>query len=153
MSIIKKEIIGKAKTICQKCFRRPHLRAIWWIVLAFLISGFLSIVIFQPCPAMSAILASICAGCVTGIAFYVITNLRNNEIQTTNEEFKTIEEKIAFASSAGSPISLKPHICALECLHSSNTFAALETVTSLCVSMTISSGRFMVRFLSWKKTE
>ena len=91
---------GITKIICWKCFGRPHLRAIWWIVLAFLISGFLSFVTFKPCPALSAILASISAGCVTGIAFYVITNLRNNEVQATNEEFKSIKEYIVLAKDA-----------------------------------------------------
>lgn len=100
MSKAKKESKHKMKTICQKFFGRPHHRAIGWIFLVFLISGFLSFVTFKPSPALSAILASICAGCVTGIAFYVITNLRNNEIQATNEEFKSIKEHIALTKDA-----------------------------------------------------
>ena len=100
MSKVKKESKHKTKTICQKCFGLPHHRAIGWIVLVFLISGFLSFATFEPCPAMSAILASICAGCVTGIAFYVITNLRNNEVQATSEEYNSIKEHITLTKDA-----------------------------------------------------
>ena len=100
MSKVKKESKHQMKTICQECFGRPHHRAIGWIVLVFLISGFLSFVTFKPCPAMSAILASICAGCVTGIAFYVITNLRNNEVRATSEEYNSIKEHITLTKDA-----------------------------------------------------
>ena len=100
----KKESTNVMETICKKCFGRPHLRAIGWIVLVFLISGFLSFVTYTHYPAISAILASICAGCVTGIAFYAISNLRNNEIKATNEEFKSIKENIALARKAA-------HLC------------------------------------------
>lgn len=100
MSKVKKESKHKTKTICQECFGRPHHRAIGWIVLVFLISGFLSFVTYNPFPAMSAILASICAGCVTGIAFYVITNLRNNEVQATSEEYNSIKEHITLTKDA-----------------------------------------------------
>lgn len=100
MNKAKTELKSITKTICQKFFGRPHLRAIGWIFLVFLISGFLSFVTFKPSPALSAILASICAGCITGIAFYVITNLRNNEIRATSEEYKSIEEHIALTKDA-----------------------------------------------------
>ena len=46
---------------------------------------------------MSSILASICAGCVTGIVFYVITNMRNNEILATKEEFEEANKNYVLA--------------------------------------------------------
>lgn len=92
---------GKRKKQISKAYQKiknhPHYQAICWIIIILVISGILSVLSYEQCPAISAILASICAGCVTGIAFYVISNLRNNGKQATNEEYKSIKEHILLA--------------------------------------------------------
>lgn len=72
----------------RAAWKYSHIRAIIWTILVLIISGIASIALFNCCGALSAILASICAGCVTGIVFFVITNKRNNEIGEINEEFE-----------------------------------------------------------------
>lgn len=83
---VKKVIDKKIKEI-KRAWQYPHIRAIVWTIVLLVISGILSVLLFECCGAVSAIMASICAGCVTGIVFYVITNIRNNEIQSTKEEY------------------------------------------------------------------
>ena len=81
----------------KHAWKYPHIRAIVFTVIALILSGFLSIVLFNCCGAISAIMASICAGCVTGIIFYVITNSRNNEIQATKEEYEEADKNYQLA--------------------------------------------------------
>ena len=77
----------------------PHIRAIAFVILIYIVSGFLSVILYGCCEAIAAIFASICAGCVTGIVFYVITNIRNNEIQATKEEYKEADKYYHLAST------------------------------------------------------
>lgn len=76
------------KNRIKAAWKHPHTRAIIWTIIVFLVSGVASVALFCCCGAISAILASICAGCATGIVFYVITNIRNNEIRAINEEYE-----------------------------------------------------------------
>ena len=70
----------------------PHICLWTWIVLLMFVSGALSLILFPISPAWSAILASICAGCVTGIIFFLLTNMRNKATHEENEEFKSIKK-------------------------------------------------------------
>lgn len=79
------------KNVLQKAKRFPHLRAQIIIVVLLLITGVLSFSLFDPFPAIAAILASISAGCITGIVFYILTNIRNNELLSTKEEFDSLD--------------------------------------------------------------
>lgn len=92
MSKVNKAIKAKLKTNIRRAFEHPRIQAIGWSIIVLIVSGIISVVIYEKCKAISAILASICAGCVTGIVFYVITNIRNNEVQSTNEEYESIKE-------------------------------------------------------------
>ena len=80
----------KTKSIKQRFFGRPHHKAMAWIVLILVVTGVLSVVIFYQSPAISAILASISAGCITGIVFYIVSNIRSNEIHATIEDISFI---------------------------------------------------------------
>lgn len=79
------------KDIFNKASRFPHIRAQIIIVVLLLITGALSVALFDPHPAVAAILASISAGCITGIVFYILTNIRNNELLSTKEEFNALD--------------------------------------------------------------
>lgn len=81
------EKIDKPWKRIKNVWKYPHVRAIIWTIVVCIISGVLSIALIDCREAIAAILASICAGCVTGVAFYVITNKRNNEIRVTKEEY------------------------------------------------------------------
>lgn len=72
--------------------KRPHVRAILYAAIVFVITGAASIMIYERFGALSSILASISAGCITGIVFYMITNLRTNEIRATKEEHSELEK-------------------------------------------------------------
>ena len=76
------------KNRIKDAWKHPHTRAIIWTIIVFLVSGIASVALFSCCGAISAILASVCAGCATGIVFYVITNIRNNEIRAINKEYE-----------------------------------------------------------------
>ncbi len=76
------------KTRMKVAWKHPHIRAIAWTVIVFLVTGVASVLLFECCGAISAILASISAGCVTGIVFFAITNIRNNELQGIKEEYE-----------------------------------------------------------------
>ena len=76
------------KNRIKDAWKHPHTRAIICTIIVFLVSGIASVALFSCCGAISAILASVCAGCATGIVFYVITNIRNNEIRAINEEYE-----------------------------------------------------------------
>ena len=92
----KKAITKKIEAIKHAC-TCPHIRAIAWIIVIFILSGFLTFILIDWREAAAATLASICAGCITGIAFYVITNKRNNEIQATKEEREEADKKYQLA--------------------------------------------------------
>lgn len=81
----------------KDAIKYPHIQAIIIIVIAFAITTVGSILLFNSCGAISAILASISAGCFTGIVFYIVTNLRNNEIQGVNKELEKADEKYELA--------------------------------------------------------
>ena len=76
------------KNRMKDAWKHPHTQAIIWTIIVFIVSGVTSVALFSCYGAISAILASICAGCATGIVFYVITNIRNNEIRAVNEEYE-----------------------------------------------------------------
>ena len=66
----------------------PHICLWAWIILLMVASCALSLILFPIFPAWSAILASICAGCVTGIIFYLLTNMRNKVVLEEKEEYE-----------------------------------------------------------------
>lgn len=70
--------------------QHPHV-CLCLIVLLLLMSGGLSMAFYYQAPAWSAILASISAGCVTGIIFYILTNVRNKELLEENEEYESVK--------------------------------------------------------------
>ncbi len=70
----------------------PHICLWAWIILLMVVSCALSLILFPIFPAWSAILASICAGCVTGIIFYLLTNMRNKVVLEEKEEYESIEK-------------------------------------------------------------
>lgn len=82
----------------KSAWKYPHIRAIICTIFVMLVSGVASIALFNCYGAISAILASICAGCVTGIVFYVITNARNNEIWAIREEYEEAQRHYKEAS-------------------------------------------------------
>lgn len=73
-------LTDKIKNMCVQCKRYPHHRMILYISIITIVSGVLSICLFCSLPAVSALLTSICAGCITGIVFYILANMRNNEM-------------------------------------------------------------------------
>lgn len=81
-----------------KFYSVSHRLAIGISVGLLILSGILSFVVYSSCPALSAILASISAGCVTGIVFYIISNIRNNDIQKASEKLKEINEYYELAN-------------------------------------------------------
>ena len=70
-------LTDKIKNTCVQCKRYPHYRMILYISIITIVSGVLSICLFCSLPAVSALLTSICAGCITGIVFYILANVRN----------------------------------------------------------------------------
>lgn len=75
-----------------KIFQRPHVKLVLYIVLLLIVSGVLSLVLYDIFPAWSALFTSISAGCVTGIIFYILVNIRNNEFRDVKEEFEEAEK-------------------------------------------------------------
>ena len=75
-----------------KILQRPHVRLVLYIVLLLIASGVLSLVLYDIFPAWSALFASISAGCVTGIIFYLLVNIRNNELRDVKKEFEDAEK-------------------------------------------------------------
>ena len=78
--------------MCVQCKRYPHYRMILYISIITIVSGVLSICLFCSLPAVSALLTSICAGCITGIVFYILANVRNNEVNASREEWESLNE-------------------------------------------------------------
>ena len=70
-------LTDKIKNMCVQCKRYPHYRMILYISIITIVSGVLSISLFCSLPAVAALLTSICAGCITGIVFYILANVRN----------------------------------------------------------------------------
>ena len=77
--------------------KRPHVRAILYTVIVFVVAGGAAIALYERNGAVSSILASISAGCITGIVFYMISNLRNNEIRATKDEYEELEKHYQLA--------------------------------------------------------
>lgn len=92
------------KKACLRVLCWPHFRALIWalLILVLIFTGVLSILLYNHYPAYSAILASINAGCVTGIAFYLLANIRNREIYEENDEYETIEMYYKMAEETSS---------------------------------------------------
>ena len=76
-----------------KHLRHKYRIAIFVIVAVLVITGALSLILYKYVPAVSALLASISAGCITGIVFYVLTNMRDNESRDITSESKDIESR------------------------------------------------------------
>ena len=76
----------------KNILHRPHIKTFIYIIILLLISGVLSLVFYDIFPAWSALLGSISAGCVTGIIFYILVNIRSNEIRDANEEYAEAEK-------------------------------------------------------------
>ena len=76
-----------------KHLKHKYRIAIVVIVAVLVITGALSLILYNNAPAVSALLASISAGCITGIVFYVLTNMRDNESRDIAAESKYIECK------------------------------------------------------------
>lgn len=94
-ALVKKErhlLTDKIKNMCVQCKRYPHYRMILYISIITIVSGVLSICLFCSLPAVSALLTSICAGCITGIVFYILANVRNNEMNASREEWESLNE-------------------------------------------------------------
>ena len=85
-------LTDKIKNMCVQCKRYPHHRIILYISIITIVSGVLSICLFCSFPAVSALLTSICAGCITGIVFYILANMRNNEMNASREEWESLNE-------------------------------------------------------------
>ena len=77
----------------EKHLRHKYRRAIVVIAAVFVITFALSWILYNCAPAVSALLASISAGCITGIVFYVLTNMRDNESRDITAESKDIESQ------------------------------------------------------------
>ncbi len=108
----------------KRAWKYPHVRVIIWIMVIGIISGVLSIALYNCCGAVSSILASICAGCATGIAFYVITNKRNNEIQVTKEELEQAKKNYELARRI-------MHLCTDTITGSSDSESNIRDICSL----------------------
>lgn len=76
-----------------KHLRHKYRIAIFVIIAVLVITGALSLILYKYAPAVSALLASISAGCVTGIVFYVLTNMRDNESRDITAESKNIQSR------------------------------------------------------------
>ena len=74
-----------------KHLRHKYRIAIFVIVAVLVITGALSLILYKYAPAVSALLASISAGCITGIVFYVLTNMRDNESRDITAESNNIQ--------------------------------------------------------------
>ena len=85
-------LTDKIKNMCVQCKRYPHHRMILYISIITIVSGVLSISLFYSLPAVAALLTSICAGCITGIVFYILANMRNNEMNASREEWEFLNE-------------------------------------------------------------
>ena len=85
-------LTDKIKNMCVQCKRYPHYRMILYISIITIVFGVLSICLFCSLPAVSALLTSICAGCITGIVFYILANVRNNEMNASREEWESLNE-------------------------------------------------------------
>ena len=86
----------KMKNKLLSFLQRPHV-CLFLIILLLLVSGGLSLAFYCQRPAWSAILASISAGCVTGIIFYILTNARSKELLEEREECESIKEHYELA--------------------------------------------------------
>jgi len=83
------------KNLLHKMITKLHWHHVITLIFAFfllVISGFLSLKLYDSSGAWSALFASVSAGCVTGIIFYLLVNLRDNEMRNNKEEFEAIEK-------------------------------------------------------------
>ena len=65
------------KNLLHKMLTRlhwPHVITLIFAILLLVISGFLSLKLYGSSGAWSALFASVSAGCVTGIIFYILVN-------------------------------------------------------------------------------
>ena len=96
--------------------QRPHIKLVVYIIFLLVISGVLSLVLYDVSPAWSALFTSISAGCVTGIIFYLLVNIRNNELRDVKEEFEEAEKHRQISKKV-------IHMC-LECIENNDLYTA-----------------------------
>ena len=123
-------LTDKIKNMCVQCKRYPHYRMILYISIITIVSGVLSICLFCSLPAVSALLTSICAGCITGIVFYILANVRNNEVNASREEWESLNEHYQICQQTHSDVSKEniAQICA-------NTRKLFRFMACLCVDL------------------
>ena len=132
-------LIDTIKDLCAQCKRYPHCRMILYISIITIVSGALSIYLFRSLPAISALLTSVCAGCITGIVFYILANMRSNEMNASREEWESLNEhyeicrqtqKLCLAVVTDSDVSKEniTQICA-------NTRKLFRFMACLCVDL------------------
>ena len=132
-------LIDTIKDLCAQCKRYPHCRMILYISIITIVSGALSIYLFRSLPAISALLTSVCAGCITGIVFYILANMRSNAMNASREEWESLNEhyeicrqtqKLCLAVVTDSDVSKEniTQICA-------NTRKLFRFMACLCVDL------------------